>query len=458
MKISTLAFCLSGLSLAAAHSWIEQMQVIAPNGTFTGAVGFPRGNVLRTTPGFGDPAMVNLLPPNGRAPHVILESDLMCKASQTIGNQTPGSPALSASPGDMVALRYQENGHVTIPGAQAGKPANRGTVFIYGTSKPSNSDTFLSIHNVWTSDGTGGDGRGVLLATRNFDDGQCYQVNSSPISQQRQKQFAHTPGPVMGGDLWCQSDVTLPGDLPSSGSYTLYWVWDWPTAASAGNPTGTPEVYTTCMDINLVPGTGTSKSLKFASGQDLNSAAIESELSTALVVKPTPTGATGAKVPAVTAQPATTATTAAVSVPSPAGNNASGNSGPQTVTVTEQAPAIFVTVTVTGGSAAAASPSSPASVSANPAAAGAQASGSSLSIRPFVTDAPGSKPNAAAPSDSSSSKKQFVSTTYVEETVTVRVTAEPSATKAAETPAEGMGNGVFTATPLPKMRGRAWRS
>lgn len=39
--------------------------------------------------------------------------------------------------------------------------------------------------------------------------------------------------------------------------YTLYWVWDWPTAArTPGFPNGKPEVYTTCMDVDVVDAAG----------------------------------------------------------------------------------------------------------------------------------------------------------------------------------------------------------
>jgi hypothetical protein len=296
-----------------AHTWVEQLKVVAPNGTFVGEAGFARGNVLRSAANFDDDKNVNLIPPNGRSTgNAILTTDLMCKSTQTKGNQTPGSPALKASLGDMIALRYQENGHVTLPENQPGKPENRGTVFIYGTTKPSDSDTFLSIHKVWTADGKGGDGRGVLLATRNYDDGQCYQVNGGSISQQRQKQFSKKFDNLMGDNLWCQSDVKLPTSIDGT-SYTLYWVWDWPTApGTPGAPNGLNETYTTCMDINLVAASGSSKAVddaNFVKGQDLNHAAIESELSTPFIV-PVTAAASG---PQPTAQgSATTSHTPAV--------------------------------------------------------------------------------------------------------------------------------------------------
>ncbi|KFY69659.1 hypothetical protein V496_00065 [Pseudogymnoascus sp. VKM F-4515 (FW-2607)] len=292
VTLSQITPCYVFLQLAStirAHSWVEQLLVISSEGTFIGTPGYSRGNVLRAAPGFSDNQMVNLIPPNGRAAgNIIFGTDLMCSSTQTKGNQTPNSPALIASPGDMIALRYQENGHVTEPFNQPGKPENRGTVYIYGTSEASDSDTLLNIHNVWNSEGTGGDQRGRLLSTQNFDDGQCYQINNSKISKARQGDFPHTADPLTGADLWCQVNITIPTSIAARGVYTLYWVWDWPTAiGTPGQPNGLLEIYTTCIDINLVEGAGTSESVNFSEGQDLNSAAISSELLTAYVSIPT---------------------------------------------------------------------------------------------------------------------------------------------------------------------------
>jgi hypothetical protein len=190
MSSSLLAFCLLAfLPTTLSHTWVEQMRIVGPNGTFVGATGFPRAYTPRSASNFGDALMVNQIPPNGRSTgNAILATDLMCKSTQKIGAQSANFPALSASPGDMIAIRYLENGHVTKPNAPPGKPANSGQVFVYGTTRPANTDTLLSIHKVWNAAGTGGDKRGVLLATRNFDDGQCYEANGDAISKQRQAQ------------------------------------------------------------------------------------------------------------------------------------------------------------------------------------------------------------------------------------------------------------------------------
>lgn len=257
MKFNNILPCIALAALlpgAHGHSWVEQLMVIGPDGTFVGEPGYPRGNVRRGTPGFGDPAMVHLLPPNGRpSGNEILPTDPMCKESQAKPNQSADSPALKADPGSMIALRFQENGHVTLPENQAGKPKNRGNVYIYGTTDPRPDDTLLGIHNVWNADGTGGDKRGKLLATQAFDDGQCYQINGGGVSKQRQGEFPHAPSELMGADLWCQNDIRLPAEATAGKPYTLYWVWDWPTAPNVdpGLPKGKQEIYTTCMDIEV---------------------------------------------------------------------------------------------------------------------------------------------------------------------------------------------------------------
>ncbi|RMZ78354.1 hypothetical protein DV738_g3901, partial [Chaetothyriales sp. CBS 135597] len=264
LSCSVLLFAAS--HLASAHTWIEQLTLIGSNGSFVGTPGYPRGNVLRTTPGFSDTAMVNLIPPGGDRPvNSILTTDLICRSSQTSPTQTDGSPRLQAPAGAAIALRYQENGHVTLPQNQPGKPENRGTNYVYGTSQPLPDDALLAIHRQWTPDGKGGDGRGVLLSTLNFDDGQCFQGNNGLIGAQRAAEF-------QTDSLWCQQDILLPSDLQVGSLYTLYWVWDWPTMpGTTGYPNGKQEIYTTCMDIEI-------NVVQYESGQDVHNAAVASQL------------------------------------------------------------------------------------------------------------------------------------------------------------------------------------
>ncbi len=257
------------------------MMVIANNGTFIGAPGYPRGNVLRTNPGFNDEAMVNLLPPNGRPTgNKILDTDPICKSTQQQQTQTDGSPRLQVQAGGMVAMLYQENGHVTFPNAPPGKAPGSGQIYVYGTSDPKPDDKFNAIYGQWNLDGSGGDKRGRLLANQSFDDGQCYQVNGGPVSAERQAKFKKANDPLMGGDLWCQTDIKLPTDLPAGKPYAVYWAWNWDTQkGTPGLPDGLAERYTSCMDFDIVAG-NKARDLAGASyvdGQPLSNAAVASK-------------------------------------------------------------------------------------------------------------------------------------------------------------------------------------
>ena len=338
---TSAAAALAALALFVAptkgHSWVEEMDVINPTtGLFTGNPGYCRNNTKRTVPGFSDPLMVHILPAAGQpaieerdtVPALdttgVESNDTMCKHSQQTQFQSDGSPRLQAAPGDLVALRYQENGHVTLPQNQPGKQPNRGTVYIYGTTQPKFPELFLDVFGQWTSgsNGTGVEPRGILLASQSYDDGRCYQVNAGNISTHRQAQFPHTPSATSGADLWCQVDIKLPTTIPTGSPYTLYWVWDWPTepGVDPSLPKGKAELYTTCMDVDIVAKQGSKRRVKArqapspvsSSGLDLNRAAIPSYVSS-LTASPAPAGASLA----VSAPPASPDTTATASAATP---------------------------------------------------------------------------------------------------------------------------------------------
>jgi hypothetical protein len=259
-----------------AHSCVERLMRIAyNNGSMVGTPGFPRGYIDRNAPNVGDFDNQTIFRIN-----MPIESYQLAHPSQRTFNYSQQFPPLTAAPGDLVALQYQDNGHVTFsngPPDALTRPENRGTVYIYGTANPISSDAkLLDIHYHWNVEGTGGDGKGKLLATRNYDDGQCYQVSDYKISKERQAKFSKTVEPPGMGDLWCQSDFSLPDDLEVGKPYTLIWVWDWPQMSQNGvaispvSPPGEgskvfpfavgnngaminhPELYTTVMDINIV--------------------------------------------------------------------------------------------------------------------------------------------------------------------------------------------------------------
>jgi hypothetical protein len=341
---------------AQAHSWVELLRLIASNGTFVGTPGYPRGFIPRSAPGWNDPMSEWLVPPDGRSTGTeILSTDMMCKPVQTYGNQTAGFPALTAAPGDNIALIYEENGHVTKLWASPTKPVGSGTVFVYGTKEPSATDTFLGIHRVWNTAGTGGDKRGKLIATRSFDDGQCFQDSTQPLAVARKAEFH-----PLGNDINCQTDVQLPTDAGTSGTYTLYWVWEWPTLNNVTGAVVSNESYTTCMDINMTPQKLPDAG-SFNSAQVADSRAIEAALSTAFLVNPTAAEQLTTTVGVSGAKPTTRPVTSIPATFSAAKSSSTSYAaiGVVTVTVTSQAQKeATVTVTVTASNSLAAPTSS----------------------------------------------------------------------------------------------------
>ncbi|KAM0253973.1 hypothetical protein ACHAQJ_006986 [Trichoderma viride] len=219
-----VALVLAFAAIANAHSWIERAYKVAPNGTMIGAEGYARGWLPRnsTNPPFQDIIPQWLLPLSGQSAY---SGDEVLNKYKL--EENPQFPMLEAAPGDHIALIHLENGHTTLPQNQPKKPQNRGTVFLYGTSQPKENERLFDVHLVWNKNGTGGDGRGTLLSTRNYDDGQCYQPNNGPISLQRAAELA-PEGAVHDIELGCQSTIQLPSDLKAGSIYTIYWYWDWP--------------------------------------------------------------------------------------------------------------------------------------------------------------------------------------------------------------------------------------
>ncbi|WPH00882.1 Hypothetical protein R9X50_00371400 [Acrodontium crateriforme] len=264
MKLSTTLF-LAALAVApiSAHTWIEEMQVISQNGTYIGDHGYSRGYVARTDPTFGNDGNILWLLPalEARGQNNIVRlrinsSDLLCHPNQRTSNYTnPAYPKLKVAPGDYVAMKYLENGHTTLPWNQPGKPEHGGTVFIYGTTKPSESEKIVDVLK-WTTDGKGGDGRGFLMSAQSYDDGRCHQINSCVLSAERQVLYpnmipAQPTSP--GQEQWCESDVKIPTSQ-APGTLTVYWIWQWPTAGNTEcvYPYGKDEYYTSCSDFDII--------------------------------------------------------------------------------------------------------------------------------------------------------------------------------------------------------------
>ncbi|KAL9049323.1 MAG: hypothetical protein Q9162_007273 [Coniocarpon cinnabarinum] len=250
----------------SAHSWIEQMSLMDDKGNFL-TNGYPRGYVARTDPGYTGNSMMWMLPSAESKRSRIDNTDFMCHTSQRNPSNTPNYPRLQVTPGSTIAIKYLENGHVTQPLNQKAKQPSGGSVFVFGTTQPDPNAKLMDILK-WTADGKGGDGKGVLLAAQNYDDGRCHQLSGSQLSTQRQQQFPdHVKGqPTSQVELWCNTYVTIPKSAPlGQGKYTTYWVWDWrtlPTQQAAtegagqvpdpGLPNGKDEFYTTCTDFDVV--------------------------------------------------------------------------------------------------------------------------------------------------------------------------------------------------------------
>ncbi|KYK54674.1 uncharacterized protein DCS_06634 [Drechmeria coniospora] len=221
VRLGGLVALLALAMTVSAHSWIESAFRIAANGTFVGPEGFPRGWVPRFAPGWNDKQAQHIIPDAG----IYTGAELLNKYPI---DANPSFPILHAAPGDKIAILHLENGHVTLPQNQPNKPVNRGTVFLYGTSQPKGQEKLFDVHLRWNKDGTGGDRRGKLLATRNYDDGQCYQDSRQPLARDRASRLAPN-GAMVERELKCQSVVTLPEDLKPGEVYTVYWYWDWPS-------------------------------------------------------------------------------------------------------------------------------------------------------------------------------------------------------------------------------------
>jgi hypothetical protein len=257
--LTTTLAALAVAPFATGHSWVEQMRNVNKKGAYVGEYGYPRGMVSKTDKGFTGDSMNWLLPVQ---PKVFIDNTSpLCHTSQRKQEQSSDKyPRLQAVAGGFVAMRYMENGHVTLvdPATGLGKPDKGGSVFVYGTTSPKEDEKLVDVLK-WTKDGSGGDARGVLLTTNNFDDGRCYEVNDTPISKERRKSDPNFAlGQAVDGEagnypLFCETNVQIPTNVTQGKPYTFYWVWQWNTAPNVdpGLPDGKDQYYTTCMDVDI---------------------------------------------------------------------------------------------------------------------------------------------------------------------------------------------------------------
>ncbi|KAI1384047.1 uncharacterized protein F4822DRAFT_433996 [Hypoxylon trugodes] len=330
-----LAILAASSATVNAHSWVEEVRKIDSTGAFTDGIGYPIGYLNRSSPTFSDTQAQNKILD-------VKSNPAVCKPK---ANAYASLPRLNASAGDYAAMLYQENGHVTQPNITP-RPYRDGLVYVYGTLHHEDSDGINDVLDSWTEDGKGGNGKGQLLATHYYDDGQCYQNAGNnlaiPIYAQRMKEFGLD-------ELYCQTDFRLPDNLPSEGIYTVMWVWNWPLVIS--DTQNTTEIYTSCAEIQLGPAKQKANAkVEFSKNNKVNNAGIASQL--ANHIEATGLGIGRASPAPVPSGSATEAPDSSAS-PSPTSSSKKHHKpGVKTVTVTADAQTTtkWKTVTVNGDS------------------------------------------------------------------------------------------------------------
>lgn len=108
-----------------------------------------------------------------------------------------------------------------------------------------------------------------LSGPSNFDDGRCAQSDSNSLGR---------TGPTN-----CQSHFQIPeGTAP--GIYALYWVWDF-TKLTAVDPSYL-ELYTSCMDVEVVADNSTGPSSLAGGSIQGPTAVTRTRMSTKTIVGP----------------------------------------------------------------------------------------------------------------------------------------------------------------------------
>ncbi|KAI0107736.1 hypothetical protein GGR51DRAFT_559071 [Nemania sp. FL0031] len=314
----------------SAHTWVEYLYHISSTGTFTGQPGYPIGYLPRSQGVSDDEHQTKILDTS--------TNPAICKPLSS--SNTAQYPPLQAGAGDYIALQYQENGHVTQPDLTP-RPYRGGNVYVYGTMHHQDSDGINDVLNSWTADGKGGNKKGKLLATHYFDDGQCFQdAPGNAIAQERSAKYGVN-------QLACQTDIQLPTDLASEGTYTLMWVWDWPRIIS--NTENVTEIYTTCAQVNLTGSKSESvkggSGIKFGNNKgDIQSAAISSQVHQLIEATALGIGTSSPAAPTGLDEATPTPT------PSPTPSSKSkGHGGIKTVTVTAEPATVTQYQTITMG-------------------------------------------------------------------------------------------------------------
>ncbi|KAG8163759.1 hypothetical protein KVR01_007056 [Diaporthe batatas] len=300
----------------SAHTWLESLRLIGPNGAFTGEPGFPRGFISRQDPAYSDDALTYRITAKEAATP-------LCHPAQQLDNgySNPEFPRLKASAGSFVALTYQENGHVSAPQVPEGRPYRSGNVYVYASTSLRDEE-FEAVHGNWTADGELKSGR--LLGTHFYDDDSCYQNQGS----------AGTP--INSVD--CQTDIQLPEDIDSD-RIALYWIWSWPLWPNTEKEAA--EFYVACAEIDI-SGVSSPSEVSVDSSIPINQRAVQTQLDTQFEVFELGTG-TAAPPPVTSTKIAPSSAPSTTHFPSSTASEVDECSGLTTVYV----PSATVTVTVT---------------------------------------------------------------------------------------------------------------
>lgn len=404
--IKTLAL-VAAAQTVQAHTWVEMIRRISTSGAFVGETGYAMGHMNRSDTGFAD-TLVQVKITD------VTTNPTVCGDIGKAGYTNALYPQLSASPGEYVAMQYAENGHVSFPDLTP-RGFKGGNVMIYATTEDVNDVGINDALYSWNAEGTGGNGKGKLIGSHFFDDGQCFEnPNASPIRAERAADTNLT-------SLLCQSVSQLPEDLETDGTVNLLWIWDW-----AQNPNiageNTTEIYTSCMTVNLTAkdtDAATSvKAFSFNKNVELSDKVIPGQISTLIEVEQRGTGSASpaavTDVPVATGGASGTATITGTATTTASGSKTTHKSstkthkqsGITTVTVTADAETVteYQTVTVGAGddgntkatttksssstavtsSASSGLKTSVKTTSSSSAATSTQAGGIDISIAPFL--------------------------------------------------------------------------
>ncbi|GAO50185.1 hypothetical protein SAICODRAFT_27712 [Saitoella complicata NRRL Y-17804] len=243
VKIFLVASALmaSAVTMVQGHSWIDTITSVNNSSN----VGYPRGymghiDAYETYGLINQPDTASLCRVNQRDPT----------------DYTTEYPRLSTYAGDSIVASYTENGHVTKDKLAPNGTTRPGTYNWYWTGVAyGGGDSATSSSQLHTlsdlSDST------LLSGPHDFDDGKCAVDSDNSLGRD--------------GPIPCEGTFTIPsGTAP--GLYMLAWVWNFPKVLEEGYQ----EIYTTCMDVEVLAVSGTTNEESTASDEESILASVSS--------------------------------------------------------------------------------------------------------------------------------------------------------------------------------------